>query len=121
MLTATGTSVVTNGAPGVGVNRKVAPEISRVLLNPSICRVNVPVPSCAVPALITGTLREIAVDGSKTFFDTNTSEHHHFLVEETNALFDIPGSHIEVGRLPDAPAGMQIARVDVIVRVRRAG
>ena len=68
-----------------------------------------------------GLLREIAVDGSKTFFDTNTSEHHHFLVEETSALFDIPGAHVEVGRLPDAPAGMEIARVDVIVRVRRKG
>ena len=68
-----------------------------------------------------GLLREIAVDGSKTFFDTNTSDHHHFLVEETNALYDIPGSHIEVGRLPDAPAGMEIARVDVIVRVKRKG
>jgi Fur family transcriptional regulator, iron response regulator len=68
-----------------------------------------------------GLLREIAVDGSKTFFDTNTSEHHHFLAEETNALFDIPGAHIEVGRLPDAPEGMEIARVDVIVRVKRKG
>ena len=67
-----------------------------------------------------GLLREIAVDGSKTFFDTNTKDHHHFLVEETNALFDIPGSHIEVGKLPVAPEGMEIARVDVIVRVRRA-
>ena len=68
-----------------------------------------------------GLLREIAVDGSKTFFDTNTNDHHHFLVEETNALFDIPGSHIEVGKLPAAPEGMEIARVDVIVRVRRVG
>lgn len=68
-----------------------------------------------------GLLREIAVDGSKTFFDTNTSEHHHFLLEETNALYDIPGSQIEVSRLPDAPPGMEIARVDVIVRVKRLG
>ena len=70
---------------------------------------------------LSGLLREIAVDGSKTFFDTNISDHHHFLVEDTNALFDIPGSHIEVGRLPAAPAGMEIARVDVIVRVRKVG
>jgi Fur family transcriptional regulator, iron response regulator len=66
-------------------------------------------------------LREIAVDGSKTFFDTNTNDHHHFLVEETNALYDIPGAAIEVARVPEAPPGMEVARVDVIVRVRRVG
>ena len=66
-----------------------------------------------------GLLREIAVDGSKTYFDTNLSNHHHFLVEETNALLDIPGSHIEVTALPDAPTGMEIDRVDVIIRLRR--
>ena len=66
-----------------------------------------------------GLLREIAVDGSKTYFDTNLSNHHHFLIEETNALLDIPGSHIEVKALPDAPSGMEIARVDVIIRLRR--
>ena len=66
-----------------------------------------------------GLLREIAVDGSKTYFDTNLSEHHHFLVEGTNALVDIPGSHIAVSALPDAPEGMEIDRVDVIVRLRR--
>ena len=66
-----------------------------------------------------GLLREIAVDGSKTYFDTNLSNHHHFLDEETNTLLDIPGSHIEVGALPDAPAGMEIDRVDVVIRLRR--
>ncbi len=65
-----------------------------------------------------GLLREIAVDGSRTYFDTNLSDHHHFLVEPTNAIFDIPGTHIAVGRLPDPPEGMEIARVEVIVRLR---
>ena len=68
-----------------------------------------------------GLLREIAVDGSKTYFDTNVSDHHHFLVEGTNALFDIPGAHVNVGRLPEAPEGMEITRVDVIVRLRKKG
>lgn len=66
-----------------------------------------------------GLLREIAVDGSRTYFDTNLSNHHHFLVEGTNALVDIPGSHIAVSALPEAPAGMEIDRVDVIIRLRR--
>ena len=68
-----------------------------------------------------GLLREIAVDGSKTYFDTNVSDHHHFLVEGTNALFDIPGAQVNVGRLPEAPEGMEITRVDVIVRLRAKG
>ena len=68
-----------------------------------------------------GLLREIAIDGSKTWFDTNISDHHHFLIEETNALMDIPGAHIAVGALPDVPEGMEVARVDVIVRLRKKG
>lgn len=65
-----------------------------------------------------GLLREVAVDGQKTYFDTNVTDHHHFFVEEDRSLHDIPAD-IEVGALPDAPEGMEIARVDVIVRLRR--
>ncbi|MET0313647.1 MAG: iron response transcriptional regulator IrrA [Hansschlegelia sp.] len=66
-----------------------------------------------------GLLRELAVDGSKTWFDTNVSEHHHFLIEDDNRLLDIPGASVAVDRLPDIPDGMEIARVDVVVRLRR--
>ncbi len=66
-----------------------------------------------------GLLRELAVDGSKTYFDTNVSDHHHFFVEGEEDLFDIPNSGIAVETLPDVPDGMEIARVDVIVRLRR--
>ena len=66
-----------------------------------------------------GLLREIAVDGSKTYFDTNVSNHHHFLVEDTNDLVDIPDAHITVGALPAAPDGMEVSRVDVIIRIAR--
>ncbi|WP_342360095.1 iron response transcriptional regulator IrrA [Terrarubrum flagellatum] len=65
-----------------------------------------------------GLLREVAVDGSKTYFDTNISDHHHFFVEGEEKLVDIPGA-IEVGALPLAPEGMEISRVDVIVRIRK--
>lgn len=67
-----------------------------------------------------GLLREIAVEGPKTYFDTNTSEHHHFLIEGSNQLFDIPTAYLEVVRLPDLPDGMEVARVDVVVRLRKA-
>jgi Fur family iron response transcriptional regulator len=63
-------------------------------------------------------LKQVAVDGSRTYFDTNTSEHHHFFVEGEERVMDIPGSSIDVGGLPAAPEGMEIVRVDVIVRLR---
>ena len=66
-----------------------------------------------------GLLREVAVDGSKTYFDTNVSDHHHFFVEDDNRVIDIPDGQMGVGRLPDPPPGYEISRVDVVVRLRR--
>jgi Fur family iron response transcriptional regulator len=66
-----------------------------------------------------GLLRQVAVDGSKTYFDTNVTEHHHFFVEGENALVDIPDAEAIVGKMPVAPAGFEISRVDVVVRLRR--
>jgi Fur family iron response transcriptional regulator len=68
-----------------------------------------------------GLLRQVAVDGSKTYFDTNTTSHHHFFVEGENALVDIPDAEKIVGKMPDAPAGYEVARIDVVVRLRRKG
>jgi Fur family iron response transcriptional regulator len=64
-----------------------------------------------------GLLREIAVDGARVYFDTNTSEHHHFLLEDSEELYDIPGSHVDVSNIPAPPEGLKIARVDLIVRL----
>jgi Fur family iron response transcriptional regulator len=66
-----------------------------------------------------GLLREVAVDGTRTYFDTNVGEHQHFFVEGDESLIDIPGPGVTVGELPEAPEGMEVARVDVIVRLRR--
>ena len=67
-----------------------------------------------------GLLRQVAVDGSKTYFDTNASDHHHFFVEgEEDALVDIPEAEVLVEKSPRAPEGYEIARVDVIVRLKR--
>ena len=68
-----------------------------------------------------GLLRQVAVDGSKTYFDTNTTAHHHFFVEGDNALVDIPGAEEIVSNMPAAPAGYEIARIDVVVRLRKKG
>ncbi|MBI1869191.1 MAG: transcriptional repressor [Methylocystis sp.] len=66
-----------------------------------------------------GLLREIAVDGARVHFDTNTSDHHHFLFEDANELCDILGSSIDLSNLPAPPNGAAIARVDIVVRLRK--
>ncbi|GIK79970.1 MAG: hypothetical protein GHHEDOFH_02675 [Pseudorhodoplanes sp.] len=68
-----------------------------------------------------GLLRQVAVDGSKTYFDTNASDHHHFFVEGENELVDIPGADVIVDKMPTAPEGYEIARIDVVVRLRKTG
>ncbi len=68
-----------------------------------------------------GLLRQVAVDGSKTYFDTNTTAHHHFFVEGDHELLDIPAAETIVSKLPEAPEGYEIARIDVVVRLRRKG
>ena len=64
-----------------------------------------------------GLLREVVVEAGKSYFDTNTSDHHHFFLEGTGRLEDIPGDDVVVQHLPPAPAGTRIARVDVIIRL----
>lgn len=66
-----------------------------------------------------GLLRPLSMDGAKTFFDTNVSNHNHFLVEGENAVIDIPDGQVSVSGLPQAPEGFEITHVDVIVRLRR--
>ncbi len=66
-----------------------------------------------------GLLRQVAVDGSKSYFDTNASQHHHFFVESENALLDIPDADFFAGKPPIPPDGYEIARIDVVVRLRR--
>ena len=64
-----------------------------------------------------GLLREVVVESGRSYFDTNTGDHHHFFFEDSGELQDIPGDQVEVRTLPSAPAGTAVRRVDVIVRV----
>lgn len=68
-----------------------------------------------------GVLQEISVDGSKSYFDTNTRDHPHFYWEDEARLSDAPADQLEIRRLPEAPAGVEIASVDVVIRLRRRG
>jgi Fur family transcriptional regulator, iron response regulator len=65
-----------------------------------------------------GLIRVLAVEGAKTYFDTNTSDHHHFFVEGRNEVLDVPVNNLQIGNLPEPPEGMEIAHVDVIIRLR---
>ncbi len=66
-----------------------------------------------------GLMREITVDGQKSYFDTNISDHPHFFWEEDHALTDAPAEELELARVPEAPEGTEIAKVDVVIRLRR--
>jgi Fur family transcriptional regulator, iron response regulator len=65
-----------------------------------------------------GLLRQLAVDGAKAYFDTNPTEHHHFFIEGEDVLVDMPADAVSVRELPRPPEGMEIAGVEVIVRLR---
>lgn len=66
-----------------------------------------------------GLLRQVVVDASRSYFDTNVGDHQHFFVEDEGLLIDIPGEEISVSGVPAAPEGLTVERVDVVVRVRR--
>jgi Fur family iron response transcriptional regulator len=65
-----------------------------------------------------GLLREVVVEPGRSYFDTNTSDHHHFFWEATGRLQDIPGECLSVSGLPCPPAGTEIRRIDVVIRLR---
>jgi Fur family iron response transcriptional regulator len=66
-----------------------------------------------------GLLQEVTVDGSRSYFDTNTRDHPHFFWEEEARLSDAPSDQLVIARLPDAPDGAEIASVDVVIRLRK--
>ena len=67
-----------------------------------------------------GLLNEVVVDGSRSYFDTRIDDHPHFYWEDSNELTDAPAEDLVIAELPDAPAGMVVSRVDVVIRLRRA-
>jgi len=66
-----------------------------------------------------GLMQEVSVDGTKSYFDTNTHDHPHFFWEDEGRLTDAPADQLKIAQLPDAPAGAEIASVDVVIRLRK--
>ena len=67
-----------------------------------------------------GLVNEVVVDGARSYFDTRIENHPHFYWEDTHALTDAPAEEVTIATLPAAPLGTEIARVDVVIRLRRA-
>ena len=66
-----------------------------------------------------GLLAEITVDATRSYFDTRTDDHPHFFWEDSQALTDAPAEDLKILRLPQAPEGCEVSRVDVVIRLRR--
>jgi Fur family iron response transcriptional regulator len=64
-----------------------------------------------------GLLREVTIDGTRTYFDTNVNDHHHFVVEGEGRVIDMDGD-VKIDPLPEPPEGMEITDIEVVVRVR---
>ena len=64
-----------------------------------------------------GYLKEISLQGNKTFFDTNTTSHHHFYDQDTGDVMDIKNEDIFISKLPSAPKGKKISEVEVTLKV----
>ena len=66
-----------------------------------------------------GVIRQLSVDGARTWFDSNVEPHYHFHDMETGALVDVPVPEVEFARLPALPEGMEMAGIDLVIRVRK--
>ena len=67
-----------------------------------------------------GLLRELVVDSGRSYFDTNSSAHHHLYCEETGKLSDIPGDNAAIENYLELPGGTKVSRIDIIIRVKNS-
>jgi len=65
-----------------------------------------------------GLVREVIVDPSKIFYDSNVGPHHHLYNVTTGELRDIDQQHMQVVGLPPLPPGTTVEGMEVVVRVR---
>jgi Fur family iron response transcriptional regulator len=68
-----------------------------------------------------GLIRQLTVDGSCAWFDSNVQPHYHFHDEKTGALSDVALSDVQFSRLPPPPPGMEVSGIDLVIRVRQRG
>jgi len=68
-----------------------------------------------------GLIRQLRVDGECAWFDSNVAPHYHFQDEQTGTLTDVAPHDVQFSRLPEPPSGMEVAGIDVVIRLRRRG
>ncbi len=66
-----------------------------------------------------GLIRQLSVDGTRAWFDSNVEPHYHFHDVATGALMDVPVPAVEFSRLPPPPPGMEVAGIDLVIRLRK--
>lgn len=66
-----------------------------------------------------GLMQEVTVDATRSYFDTRVDDHPHFFWEDSQKLTDAPSGELQITRLPEAPEGTEVSRVDVVIRLRR--
>lgn len=66
-----------------------------------------------------GLIRELCVDGTRAWFDSNIDAHYHFHDLDAGALIDVAVPEVEFARLPAPPPGMEVAGIDLVIRLRR--
>ena len=67
-----------------------------------------------------GYLKEILINQEKSYFDTNTSDHHHFLNVKTNELIDLKNEDVEKIKIKKNLPGKKIKSIEVIVKVENS-
>jgi Fur family transcriptional regulator, iron response regulator len=66
-----------------------------------------------------GLMNEVTVDGTRSYFDTRVDDHPHYYWEEDGRLTDAPNDAVVLAGAPRVPAGAELSRVDVVIRLRR--
>ena len=66
-----------------------------------------------------GYLKEINIGNDMSYFDTNTSSHHHFYDEQTGELIDINSQEVEIKKIPTPPSGKKIEDVEVTFKISK--
>ena len=106
---------------GDGQNRHVTAESLYALTATSGDKVSrAPVYNTLRAFCAAGLINEVVVDGARSYFDTRMDDHPHFYWEDSHTLTDAPADEVQITGLPAAPAGMQVSRVDVVIRLKRA-
>ena len=66
-----------------------------------------------------GYLKEINIGSEISYFDTNTTSHHHFHDEQTKELIDINSQEVEIKKSPIPPSGKKIEGIEVTFKISK--